>query len=102
MNGLHQERAMKFSPEQLQQIESIMSAAISPVNVQLAAGKVRMDTLTDKLNTNNAKTEAMFDMFETAQKGLKFLGSIGAGLKWCAAIVTAVVTAYTLWKGGKP
>jgi Spy/CpxP family protein refolding chaperone len=104
MSGINQQqsRAMKFTDEQITQIEQIMAAAMKPVGDQLAAGKGRMDRLTDRLDKNNAKTDAMFEMFETAQKGLNVLGSIGNGMKWCAGIVSAVVIAYTAWKGGKP
>lgn len=87
------------------QIKQIFDAGLAPVNLQLASGEKRMNNLasdigdlSEKQGFNNAKTDEMFEMFETAQKGLRFLGSIGNGLKWAAGIVTAIVTAYTVWK----
>lgn len=109
MTDMHQDRRLrlKFTEEQMQQIEQIISAGLAPVNLQLQNGEKRMNNLaedigdlSEKLNVNNVKTSQMFEMFETAQKGLKFLGGIGNGLKWATGIVTAIVTAYTLWKGG--
>lgn len=98
-----QERRMKFTDEQIEQIEGLLAS----VHLQLASGEKRMNNLAsdigdlaNKQDANNAKTDEMFDLFEAAQKGLRFLGSIGNGLKWTAGIVTAIVTAYTLWKGG--
>lgn len=100
---------MKFTDGQIEQLQQLMGAALAPVNQQLQNGEKRMDgfafdigELSKKQEVNNVKTEAMFDMFDTAKKGLAVLGSIGNGLKWAAGIVAALVAAWIALKGKTP
>ena len=99
---------MKFNDQELQQLEQLLSDALAPINLQLHNGEKRMDglalnvaELSLKQETNNVRTEQMYKTFDTAQKGLVLLGSIGSGMKWAAGIVLAVAAAWTTWKGGK-
>lgn len=96
---------MQFTEAQVRQIQQMFDAGLEPIRCQLKDGAERMDHLTADINQlaakqefNNVKTEAMFDMFETAKKGLSVLGSIGGGIKWAAGIAASIATAYTLWR----
>lgn len=100
---------MKFTDDQMTQLEQLMSAALAPVNLQLQNGEKRMDgfaldisTLSLKQEANNVKTDAMFETFDTAKKGLVLLGTIGGGLKWVAGIVAAIAATWAVMKGKQP
>lgn len=97
---------MKFTDDQMTQLEQLIAASLSPINLQLTNGEKRMDgfareigDLALKQTVNNVKTDLMFDAFDAAKKGLAVLGSIGNGLKWAAGIVGAVVAAWAAMKG---
>ena len=99
----------EFTDAQVKQLQQMFADGLAPIQRQLKDGEGRMDhlaadivDLTEKQAVNNKKTDEMFAMFETASKGIKFLGQIGAGIKWAAGIAASVATAYTLWKSHKP
>lgn len=83
----------------LQEKITELQSELTDVKHRLAHGDDRMTELSDGLKQNNSSTEEMRDMFDTAKKGLKFLGTIGAGLKWTAGLVATVSGIYTFWKG---
>ena len=96
---------MRFSDNQIEQLKQLIEAGLEPLNKQLRSGEKRMDVLAGDITelgktmvVNNVKTEAMFNMFDTAQKGLRVLGSIGNGVKWAAGIVAAVVAAWAAFR----
>jgi hypothetical protein len=104
-----QERRMKFTEDQMAQLEHVVQAALTGVNLQLQNGEKRMDgfaidiaTLAEKQETNNVKTNAMYETFDTAKKGLVLLGTIGGGLKWVAGIVAAIAATWAVMKGKQP
>lgn len=99
---------MKFTDDQMTQLEQLIAASLSPINLQLTNGEKRMDgfardigELTIKQDLNNLQTSEMREVFDTAKKGLVFLGTIGSGLKWVAGIVTAVFATWAAMKSSK-
>jgi chromosome segregation ATPase len=114
---LEQDLEMSFTDHQLRQLEIAVKAAVFDANrqlegrldgvrqqvveihEQLAEGGRRMQSLDKELSENTRTTSEMRDMFDTAKKGLRILGGIGAALKWLSAIAGAVAAVYTLWKG---
>lgn len=104
-----QERRMKSEPVTIEQLEQVIQAALSPINLQLQNGEKRMDgfardigELALKQDLNNAVTTEMHQVFDTAKKGLVLLGAIGGGLKWVAGIVAAVAATWAVMKGKGP
>lgn len=100
---------MKFTDDQMVQLEQVVQAALAGVNLQLQTGEKRMDglaldigELSVKQTVNNVKTDMMFETFDTAKKGLVLLGTIGGGLKWVAGIVAAVVATWAAMRSAKP
>ncbi len=104
--NLEQQPRVRFTDAQLTQLQQLMDAAMASVNLQLQNGEKRMDGLSSdiaglalKQDVNNVKTEAMYEMFDTAKKGLSVLGTIGNGVKWAAGIAAAVVAVWAALKG---
>lgn len=100
---------MKFTDDQMTQLQQLMAAAMAPVNLQLQNGEKRMDgfgrdigELSLKQETNNLRTEQMWVTFDTAKKGLVLLGTVGGALKWAAGIVAAIATTWAVMRSKKP
>ena len=88
------DRRMKFTEGQIEQLQQLMNAAMSPINLQLQNGEKRMDgfardiaELTLKQEANNVKTNAMFETYEATRKGLKVLEWLG----------TIIVRGWPIW-----
>jgi hypothetical protein len=101
------ERRMKFTDDQITQLQQLVSAALAPINLQLQNGEKRMDgfardigELTLKQAANNTKTDAMFESFDAAQKGIKVLGWLGSIIVRGWPLWVAVA-GYFGWKFGK-
>jgi hypothetical protein len=75
------------------------SSDLNPPTGSLAALEARMDTFEYKLDKNTELTETIVKLFGTMEAGIKFLGWLGAVLKWAVMCVGALVSLWALING---
>lgn len=59
----------------------------------------RMDVLEEKLDRNTEMTEKVVEVFGTMEAGVKFLGWLGAAVKWAVTIAGAATALWAILHG---
>ena len=102
---------MKFTDEQMAQLQQIMDAGLAPVNLALKNGEKRMDGLDRRIvefslkqEANNLRTEQMWESFDAVKKGLKVLEWLGMVVVrgWPVWVAIGGWLGWGKWWGPKP
>jgi hypothetical protein len=75
------------------------SDAVTGASKRWSSMENRMDALEEKLDRNTEMTETIVNLFSTMESGMKFLGWLGAALKWAVTVAGACAALWAMIHG---
>ena len=93
----------ELTPEQRLRLLEVGFRMISEQTSELA---VLLQALKSKLDDTQAINQEVKEILTTAKAGLRVLGILGTGVRWCGYVSAAGAAIYTFWymltHGGQP